>query len=302
MKNLRPGIACLVAVACGGGGSDPAELEISQRPATDAECTNGGLVLVVNRQVQPAICNGGEGSPGEPGRDGTPGTSGPAGARGAPGVSGPAGRDALDPSNVVDGIVAKAAAVVIVECTEDGLTFSGGSGTKTTAGTVITAEHVFGENTTCDVYTEAPVTLLGSATSVDYRGERDEIELTMAWTAAGNAVAGIAPLLGTAPEIGDLVTVVGHPGLYDGVTLEHQYTTGHVTATSLQATFSTVPLLDGKATAWESGWSTDAVAWHGNSGGPVFDAGGNWIGILVGAFNGGADNEGPDLSVVLPLF
>jgi S1-C subfamily serine protease len=55
-------------------------------------------------------------------------------------------------------------------------------------------------------------------------------------------------------------------------------------------------------TLWASSWSTDAVAWHGNSGGPVFDAHGNWIGVLVGAFNGGPDNEGPDLSVVLPLF
>jgi len=44
------------------------------------------------------------------------------------------------------------------------------------------------------------------------------------------------------------------------------------------------------------------VAWHGNSGGPVFNAAGEWVGILVGGFNGGPDNTGPDLSIVLPLF
>jgi S1-C subfamily serine protease len=104
------------------------------------------------------------------------------------------------------------------------------------------------------------------------------------------------------PSIGDLITVVGHPGLYDGLVQEHQYTTGFVTATNLQATFAAVPALSGRASVWSQAWSTDAVAWHGNSGGPVFDSNGDWIGILVGGFNGTSDNEGPNLSVVLPLF
>jgi S1-C subfamily serine protease len=99
------------------------------------------------------------------------------------------------------------------------------------------------------------------------------------------------------------VTIVGHPGLYDGLTLEHQYTTGYVTATDLTATLATVPSLvnGGMSTRWAQSWSTDAVAWHGNSGGPVFDAEGRWIGVLVGGFNGDASNVGPNLSVVLPL-
>ena len=70
-----------------------------------------------------------------------------------------------------------------------------------------------------------------------------------------------------------------------------------MTATKLDSTFAATP----SATYWQSSWSTDAVAWHGNSGGPVFNAG-EWVGILVGGFNGGPDNAGPDLSIVLPLF
>ena len=124
----------------------------------------------------------------------------------------------------------------------------------------------------------------------------------MDWTAQGEAIVGLEPRLEITPAIGDVVTVVGHPGVYDGLALEHQYTTGSVTATNLRATLTSVPALEDVAASWEHSWSTDAVAWHGNSGGPVFDAEGNWIGILVGGLNGSMYNSGPDLSIVLPLF
>jgi len=126
----------------------------------------------------------------------------------------------------------------------------------------------------------------------------------MSWTVDAAGLPGLTPAPNALPAIGALVTVVGHPGLYDGLSLEHQYTTGLVTATDLSGTLASVPAFAnaGMQTLWASGWSTDAVAWHGNSGGPVFDANGNWIGVLVGAFNGGPDNQGPDLSVALALF
>jgi hypothetical protein len=35
--------------------------------------------------------------------------------------------------------------------------------------------------------------------------------------------------------------------------------------------------------------------------GPAFNQQGEWIGVLVGAFNGAARNERPDRSIVTPL-
>jgi S1-C subfamily serine protease len=304
VRLVAAGIVSLGFVACG---ADPAQLDVSQREATGAECANGGLVLVLDGEEQPAVCNGARGADGQDGVDGAsgiPGRDGASGSRGltgATGERGASGANGADPSAMVEAIANSAGAIVIVECT-DGVITGYGSGTKTTTGTVITAEHVTNAMTTCSVYSEAPVTVLGAATFVSQRGARDQVELTVSWNATGEAVQGLIPHLNVAPSLGALVAVVGNPSLYDGSALEHQYTTGLVTATNLASTLSTVPLLAGKATSWESSWSTDAVAWHGNSGGPVFNAAGEWVGILVGAFNGGPDNEGPDLSIVLPLF
>jgi S1-C subfamily serine protease len=291
-------LLCALATACGG---DPSAPELSERDATSDECAAGGTVLRLDGRDVATVCNGANGRDGVPGERGTQGERGAEGADGAPGARGPAGTSAVSTSEIVEGIAAKASAIVIVECT-DGVSFGDGSGTKTDTGTVITALHVVEDMTACRVYSESPVALLGNMTDHTQRAGRDEVELTVDWTADAANIAGLAPHLGVVPSIGELVTVVGHPGLYDGLALEHQYTTGFVTATHLQGTFATVPALADWAAVWSQAWSTDAVAWHGNSGGPVFDADGNWIGILVGAFNGGADNAGPDLSVVLPLF
>jgi S1-C subfamily serine protease len=262
-------------------------------------------VLLLQGAERATVCNGLDGAPGPAGRDGvdgTPGAPGPAGPTGSPGESGRAGTDALNATAVVEGVARSASAFVIVECTSDGTTFQDGSGTKTDAGTVITAQHVVADQSTCRVYSEAPVTLLGTATAMNQIGTEDQAELTMRWTRAGDEIAGLSPNPGVSPEVGDFVVVVGHPGLYDGIALEHQYTTGLVTAVDLQATLAEVPALEGHDQSWKGGWSTDAVSWHGNSGGPVFNENAEWIGILVGAFNGASDNEGPDLSVVIPLF
>ena len=114
---------------------------------------------------------------------------------------------------------------------------------------------------------------------------------------SGDAIEGLVPDLGVQPEVGAFVVVVGHPGVGASIFLEHQYTTGYVTSADPGSTLDNL----GWGRYWEHGYATDAVAWHGNSGGPVFDEDGVWIGILVGAFNGSERNEGPDLSLVIPL-
>jgi S1-C subfamily serine protease len=237
---------------------------------------------------------GADGAQGPQGERGLPGEQGQTGLQGLPGA---AVDNALDVPNVVGRIAEKADALVIVQCTEDGENYRLGSGTKTASGTVITAQHVVDGMTSCDLFSEAPITLLGSASEFTQQGERDQVELDVTWTDEGEAISGLTPQLGVQPEVGDFVVVVGHPGVGSSVFLEHQYTTGYVTSANPSETLEEL----GWGTFWEHGYATDAVAWHGNSGGPVFDVNGDWIGILVGAFNGSRQNEGPDLSLVLPL-
>lgn len=246
------------------------------------------------------------GPPGEAGADGADGAPGPRGEKGDPGDRGEMGLQGLrgepgeygvDVVNAVGRIAEKAAALVIVQCSQDGKSFRLGSGTKTAYGTVITAEHVIDDMESCDIFSEAPITLLGRAKSFEQQGNRDQAELTVDWTEAGASIEGLIPELGVHPEVGTFVVVVGHPGVGASIFLEHQYTTGYVTSANPGATLDNL----GWGRYWEHGYATDAVAWHGNSGGPVFDEDGVWIGILVGAFNGSERNLGPDLSLVLPM-
>jgi S1-C subfamily serine protease len=249
------------------------------------------------------------GPPGETGETGAPGADGAPGERGAPGetgergdmglqgLRGEPGDEGVDVVNAVGRIAEKADALVIVQCSEDRENFRLGSGTKTVSGTVITAQHVVDDMTSCDIFSEAPITLLGTTTQFTQAGERDQAELLVTWTEEGEAIEGLVPELGIQPEVGTFVVVVGHPGVGASIFLEHQYTTGYVTSADPGETLTHL----GWGDYWERGYATDAVAWHGNSGGPVFDADGVWIGILVGAFNGSSKNEGPDLSLVLPL-
>jgi S1-C subfamily serine protease len=237
------------------------------------------------------------GATGEPGAKGEKGDPGDPGAMGLQGLRGQDGEDGVDVVNVVGRIAEKADSLVIVQCSADGQSFRLGSGTKTTNGTVITADHVVNDMASCDIFSEAPITLLGSATVFSQEDDRDQAELDVTWTDAGEGIPGLTPALGVQPEVGAFVVVVGHPGVGASIFLEHQYTTGFVTSADPSDTLQNL----GWGQYWNRGYATDAVAWHGNSGGPVFDEDGTWIGILVGAFNGGPENEGPDLSLVLPL-
>jgi hypothetical protein len=297
------GLGLLLLAACGGKDADSEN--ISARDADTSECPNGGTVFLISGQPKATVCNGLDGAEGPTGKDGAEGAVGPVGPAGQDAAVGETelmGGNALDAKNVVADIAENADAFVIVECTADGSSYQDGSGTKTTSGTVLTAQHVVQGMDTCKIYSQAPVTLLGTVTDMNQRGSEDQVELSMHWTHAGDAIVGLTPVLGAAPALGDFVVVVGNPGVYDGIALEHQYTTGFVTAVNLDATFAEVPSLEGHDTSWHKAWSTDAVSWHGNSGGPVFNEDREWVGMLVGAFNGASDNEGPDLSVVIPIF
>jgi len=247
-----------------------------------------------------------QGEPGETGAQGDAGLQGPQGEKGekgdpgtpgAQGLPGEAGENGVDVVNVVGRIAEKADSLVIVQCSEDGESFRLGSGTKTSRGTVITAEHVIKDMSSCDIFSEAPITLLGTAHDFVQEGARDQAELQVTWTDDGEEIPGLVPQIGVQPEVGTFVVVVGHPGVGASIFLEHQYTTGYVTSADPSDTLENL----GWGDYWERGYATDAVVWHGNSGGPVFDQDGTWIGILVGAFNGSSRNEGPDLSLVLPI-
>jgi S1-C subfamily serine protease len=241
---------------------------------------------------------GEQGLPGEPGPTGEPGTVGLPGEQGLRGLSGDDGRDAINVANVVGDIAESAEALLIVQCTNDGESYQLGSGTKTRAGTVLTAHHVAGGMTSCDIFSEQPITLLGSSVSVEQRGVRDQVEISMAWTDEGESIAGLLPRRNVRPDVGEFVVVVGHPGVGANIFIEHSYTTGYVTAEDPAETLRQL----GYGEYWNQGYATDAVAWHGNSGGPVFDENGFWIGMLVGSFNGDRHNLGPDLSLVIPLY
>lgn len=82
---------------------------ITQRPATPAECANGGTVYTANGVATP-VCNGASitgpqgnpgtpGSPGSPGTPGSPGGTGPQGNPGSPGAPGTNGHNGTNGTN-----------------------------------------------------------------------------------------------------------------------------------------------------------------------------------------------------------
>lgn len=238
------------------------------------------------------------------------GNNGVNGTNGLNGADGQSGKDALNIANIVSEIHTHDDAFVIIEskfcqvvdCLTGTVQFATGSGTKTADGNVITAFHVVNDDTLLyagsQIYS-ADMIFLGSSSSNTQNSSRDQATMNVAWNATGNAITGLTPRLNVSVDTGDLVVVVGHPGVYDTLSFEAQYTSGFVTADDASLTLST-PTFNA-ATFWSGGYVVDAVAWHGNSGGPVFNELGEWIGMLVGAYNGGDTNQGPDLSVVIPI-
>lgn len=77
MSNASVPVLALACAAC--SAAEPRAPEVATRDATQAECSSGGTVLLVDGEAQAVVCNG------APGQTGAPGASGADGAQGAPG-------------------------------------------------------------------------------------------------------------------------------------------------------------------------------------------------------------------------
>ncbi|MEY4544626.1 MAG: Trypsin-like peptidase domain [Pseudomonadota bacterium] len=287
---------------------DDYEATYSQRSATGSECSTGGTVLLVDGEAQVTACNGAPGEMGLSGRDGPPGV------RGAPGVVGPSGVDAEDFQSMTEALEPFAESLVGVGCCQtaappglDNPCFSG-SGIKTSATRIATARHLVDQTPFCTIFSGTDSALLGTSTAVfpSVTGA-DAAQIQIDFELDGPVVPSIVAYK---PVLGEPVIVVGQPATALGQSVpdagqsvtqqpvfENQYTFGHVTATSLAATLTAVR----GAAIWPNAFSVDAVTWHGNSGGAVFNADGVCIGLLVGGLNGREVNAGPDTSIVLPF-
>jgi S1-C subfamily serine protease len=288
VRKAAAAVVCLgLSSACGGG--DPAQLDVSQREATAEECENGGLVLALNGEEEPAICNGvpgADGSPGAPGMKGDAGARGAPGAVGATGSTGPSGQAgasaAAELSQTISCISSKRHSLVGIQCT-DGVTAELGSGTVTPSGQVFTAGHVVASIATlpCSIF-DVDVdhsTLIGTVTNVVPDAVYDAAVLNVSWV--GATPAGI-PTVVAPPALGELVVSTGHPDALFAL----QYAAGFVTAVNVNEL----------AANWAGAFMADYSSNSGGSGGAVFNADCEWIGIHVGGFS-----DGFETSIALPF-
>jgi S1-C subfamily serine protease len=225
------------------------------------------------------------------GATGPQGERGPSGAQGAigpQGEAGDAGAEGADSSQPVAELAACISALranlVGIQCSPDELQFSFGSGTITTAATVITAAHVVGDLNTevCHVFDldAGHATWLGQVVAqTPEAGGLDRTTLEVDWSVT--PPPGIAPS-SAPPALGELTASAGHPNALAAI----QISTGYVTATGMLEFGS----------AWTNAFMTDYASSGGGSGGPVFDDACQWVGVHVGGFSNGLE-----LSIALPF-
>jgi|SRR5688572_5183995 len=291
MRKARIGLVC-AALACGG---DPEGVSVTQREAELTECASGGMVLVIDGEEQAPVCNGADGADGLDGAQGAPGVAGPrgeqgdAGARGATGATGATGTSGADGesaaasvSETIACISAKKASLVAIQCT-DGNVIGVGSGTVTLSGQVYTAAHVVAdlETMTCSIF-DVDVdhsTLIGTVTTVVPDGPYDAALVNVAWSAP--IPAGVVAV-SDSPALGEMVVATGHPNAFRAL----QYSTGYVTAVGITE----------MGADWAGAFMADYSSNGGGSGGAIFNADCQWIGIHVGGFS-----DGLETSVALPF-
>ena len=211
---------------------------------------------------------------------------------GPPGAQGPSGQDAPTLTEtlqaVLDDIVPRRGAIVNVWCyrrcvagddpglcDRDGDRWSRGTGTRLPSGEVLTAHHVVESARECILAGDVNVEIGRTKTIVQPVTDRDLAVLKeITWTSEGAALPTFDVVKGKTPALGELVLLATYPGPFNE---DLQMTFGHVTDTTV-----TLPFSDGQPTYWSGAWSCDAAATEGSSGGPVFNARGELLGVVVG--------------------
>lgn len=203
----------------------------------------------------------------------------------------------LTPQELAALIEPKLEAVLTIWCLDaNGVIQSYGSGTKMDTGELLTAFHVVencpgGALYAYDDPTSPVGWNVGTIPLVQPVAGRDlAIIGPVTWTTTGNAITGLVPVWDWQSVLGELTMTVGYPALF----VEPQLSPGYVTQTSIPSTLD----LFNMEVEWVGAFVTDAASAGGGSGGPVFDAGGNWVGIHVGS----SSDDGLELSIQLPLW
>lgn len=247
---------------------------IDVRTAESNECPYGGSVLNVEGKLY-RTCNGQPGIPGEQGPEGAPGEQ---------------GQDLEGFGSIVDKILPYDNSLVgLLCCTADETVCGSGSGYKFNSEYYLTASHVLNSMSYCSVWNQDGLLVGISTVLVPNANDYGWVQFTSSDPA-------VPSIRGYVPILGERLVVVGHPGVYNTISWENQYTYGYVTSVNPDET-----LLEVGGNDWINAFITDAVSWHGNSGGAVFNQNGFVVGLLVGGYNGADVNAGPDLGVVIPI-
>jgi S1-C subfamily serine protease len=234
------------------------------------------------------------GAMGVPGAAGSSGPAGSTGPQGASGAQGPAGKDGVSITetlaSILERVVPRRAGILNVwchqpcpagadpaNCDSKAELWSRGTGTRMPSGDVLTAHHVVENAAECLLTGEDTMAILGRTDTFTQPVYGRDLALArqIDWTPSAAALPTFEVVRSWKSSLGGLVMVASYPGY---LARDLQMTFGYVTDVDVVASQP-----DDAHTYWSGAWACDAAATHGSSGGPVFSARGDLVGILVGA-------------------